>query len=617
MSLPTFVRVSLALATLLPATASLVAATLNVRDFGATGNGVTKDTAAFQQALDACAAAGGGEVLVPDGEYLSGSLELKSYTTLRLERHAVILGSPDLEDYPVTKIRWECRWIDAHRALLSAHFAGNIAIIGYGRISGHPSFGARRQPRPPCVIEPVECTNVRLEDVTVTQNQMWAVHLAHSDEIFLKNVIVRGGGAHGAGVVVDSSQHVRLDGCDLEGGDDCVVIQAGRDPGDPRDNRPAADILIRDCSLAGSVFAGIGIGGEVAGGVRGVHIEDCRFRLAQASAIAIRSRPGRQGFIEDVSAQNLDVQAPKGTFLQVDLLNGGAPGPGAESDGLTAVRNLRFANARVTVGTLVEAASTSPGKPVDGFVLENLTGTAAKGISLANMVNVTLADIRITGAEGGLISTTNVTGTGFDGAGAARERTVLWNGRDLAGWTVYLNDASVAPATAWSTTDGVLRLDSKASGYIKTEREYSNYRLHVEWRWPAVSKVDGTDPAVPANSNSSVMVHVHGPDAIWPLCFECQLKHGNAGQVVGMGLDIPDAPLLNNRKRSPRLAEPSEKPPGEWNAYEIICRGDTLECSVNGVRQNRVEKLPVSAGAIALQLEGFPIEFRNVWLEPL
>ena len=95
------------------------------------------------------------------------------------------------------------------------------------------------------------------------------------------------------------------------------------------------------------------------------------------------------------------------------------------------------------------------------------------------------------------------------------------------------------------------------------------------------------------------------------------MKTGNAGQVVGMGLDIPDAPLLNNRKRAPRLADPSEKPLGEWNTYEIYCRAATIEVFVNGTRQNRVEKLPVSAGRIALQLEGYPIEFRNLWLEPL
>ena len=84
-----------------------------------------------------------------------------------------------------------------------------------------------------------------------------------------------------------------------------------------------------------------------------------------------------------------------------------------------------------------------------------------------------------------------------------------------------------------------------------------------------------------------------------------------------MGLDIPAAPLLNNRKRAPRLAEPSEKSLGEWNSSEITCRGSTIEVFVNGVRQNFVENLPVTRGAIALQMEGYPIEFRNVWLEPL
>jgi hypothetical protein len=84
-----------------------------------------------------------------------------------------------------------------------------------------------------------------------------------------------------------------------------------------------------------------------------------------------------------------------------------------------------------------------------------------------------------------------------------------------------------------------------------------------------------------------------------------------------MGLDIPAAPLLNLRKRAPRHAPPSERPPGEWNSYEIYARADRIEVFVNGVRQNEVTELPVRKGSIALQLEGFPIEFRNVWLEPM
>lgn len=182
---------------------------------------------------------------------------------------------------------------------------------------------------------------------------------------------------------------------------------------------------------------------------------------------------------------------------------------------------------------------------------------------------------------------------------------MLWNGHDLDGWTIFLGDKT-DPKSVWSVREGALCFDTKASGYLKTTHEFTDYRLHVEWRWPKEAA---------ANSNSGVLLHVHGPDAIWPLCFEAQLKSGNAGQVVGMGLDIPDAPLQQNRKRSPRLAAPSERPLGEWNEYDIHVRGDVIEVYVNGVKQNRVDKLPVRAGAIALQMEGYPISFRNVWVE--
>jgi hypothetical protein len=190
-------------------------------------------------------------------------------------------------------------------------------------------------------------------------------------------------------------------------------------------------------------------------------------------------------------------------------------------------------------------------------------------------------------------------------AGSAR-RVALWNGRDLSGWTLYLKDEKVDPKSAVRASAGVLRFDTTASGYLKTERSFSSYHLHVEWRWPKSAL---------ANSNSGVLVHLNGPDAIWPLSFECQLKNGNAGQVVGMGLDIPAAPLLKERKRAPRRAPPSEQPLGEWNSYEIYTHGNELLAFVNGVLQNHVRDLPQSAGQIALQIEGFPIEFRNVWLE--
>lgn len=119
--------------------------TLNVRDFGAAGDGKTRDTAAIQRALDRCSVLG-GEVLVPPGEYLTGAVALRSNTTPRLERGATILGTPDFADFPVTQVRWEGKRIEGHLGLIYAIDAEHIGGVGPGRAVGNPA------PEPP---EPV------------------------------------------------------------------------------------------------------------------------------------------------------------------------------------------------------------------------------------------------------------------------------------------------------------------------------------------------------------------------------------------------------------------------------------------------------------------------------
>jgi hypothetical protein len=198
--------------------------------------------------------------------------------------------------------------------------------------------------------------------------------------------------------------------------------------------------------------------------------------------------------------------------------------------------------------------------------------------------------------------------------------TVLFNGKDLTGWKLFVGATAPVPATApasqpaadapkvWSIADGILKLNSPAPGYLVTDKAYANYKLHVEWRWPK----EGA-----ARSNSGVLLHVHGPPAIWPACYEAQLQNGSAGQLTGMGLDIPDAPTQNKRKRAARLPGVTEKPLGEWNTYEIVAQNDTLTLTINGAPANKVSSLPQKSGAIALQMEGYPIEFQNIRIEPI
>jgi hypothetical protein len=185
--------------------------------------------------------------------------------------------------------------------------------------------------------------------------------------------------------------------------------------------------------------------------------------------------------------------------------------------------------------------------------------------------------------------------------------TQLWNGRDLTGWTPFFKGGIAPPAGFWSGSNGVLRLAGKPTGYLRTEKVFSNYNLHAEWRWLGAPKA-GTN-------NSGIFVLQHPPDVVWPYSVQVQVKAGSCGDLISQGGLLFPAPHPNPTMK--KIADSNEKPAGEWNGDDIYCRGPAIEIFFNGLRQNFVDKLPTDSGEIALQMEGYPIEFRNIWLEPL
>ncbi len=185
------------------------------------------------------------------------------------------------------------------------------------------------------------------------------------------------------------------------------------------------------------------------------------------------------------------------------------------------------------------------------------------------------------------------------------EKVQLFNGSDLSNWILYLKDKSVDPATVFTVRNGSIHITGTPFGYMRTRETYSDYRLHVEWRWPV-------EP-----TNSGVFIHAQTPDTIWIKTFECQLAAGNAGDLICMnGTDMnehKDKSTIVIKKLNPS----SEKKPGEWNTMEVLCSANTLEVYVNGVLQNKGTGLSVNRGHICLQSEGKDIEFRNVNITPL
>ena len=397
---------------------------LDVRDFGAKGDGAAKDTAALQQAIDRCWVLGGGEVVVPAGNYLTGALALRSNTILRLDKDANIAGSPDLADYPVSQVRWEGKWIQGHLGLIYALEANHTGVVGPGKITGSQKVGGRpNQQNPlrhPAITEPIGCNDVRFEDFTTDQQGlMWCLHATYCENVLYKNLTIRSATGNGDGIDIDSCKHVRIENCDIATGDDCIAIKSGRGQEAYTLLNTTEDVLITNCTFADSIFACIGIGSETSGGIRNVRIEHCKFTKARTQAIYIKSRPGRGAFIEDIVADDLDVSGAQGGFLRFNILNSGIqdqnPVPGVE--GIPTVKNFRFSNVRVKdCPVLVDGTGIHPDKPLDGFSLVNVTGNCTKGISLANVKNAVIRDVKVTGVTGPLIGIHNVTGKGLQGA---------------------------------------------------------------------------------------------------------------------------------------------------------------------------------------------------------
>lgn len=181
----------------------------------------------------------------------------------------------------------------------------------------------------------------------------------------------------------------------------------------------------------------------------------------------------------------------------------------------------------------------------------------------------------------------------------------LFDGKSLAGWSLVSEDPQTPASAVWSVRDGVIVCAGKPNGYARTLQMYRDYQLRLEWRFPS------------GPGNSGVFVHISGKDKVWPTCLEAQLKSGEAGQVRCNGGSKVTELTPASSIAVARIGPESEKPVGEWNRCDIVCRGNTVTVHINGVMQNKVTGASVSAGAIGLQSEGKPVEFRNIVIEPL
>jgi polygalacturonase len=394
---------------------------LSVRDLGAAGDGKTNDTLAIQQTIDRCSVLGGGDVIVPAGDYSTGALVLRSNVMLHVEKGARILGVADLEAYPLGQVRWEGRWIKGYSALFSAEDSNHLGISGPGAIVGNPAIRGRIERathlRLPALLEFTNCRNVSVENCETSNGGMWSIHPTYCENVLFKNVVVKSGAD---GIDVDSCRDVTIDGCSFTTMDDCISLKSGRGEEGYTINRPTENVRIANCTFNDAWFACIGIGSETSAGIRNVHIDHCKCMGARTYGVYIKTRIGRGAFIESIHVNDMDVSGCKQGFLRINVLSSGKqdefPVPGMA--GVPEVRDFSFTNIRVKdVPELVRATEIDAGKPLVGLTLENITGTCEEGIFLANVKGAVIRNLHVTGYSGKLINVEDVTGTGLAGAG--------------------------------------------------------------------------------------------------------------------------------------------------------------------------------------------------------
>ena len=188
----------------------------------------------------------------------------------------------------------------------------------------------------------------------------------------------------------------------------------------------------------------------------------------------------------------------------------------------------------------------------------------------------------------------------FDGS-----QVSLFNGKDLSGWVPVTESDSEEPV--FKVEDGCIVISGKPNGYLRTARQYGDYSLHVEWKW------------IGSGTNSGIFQRIQEGDKVWPTAYECQLMAGRAGDIVSLGgariKEVPYDPAVKfPMKKRVHSGAQIELPDGEWNRAEIICKGDKMMVYINGSLENEAT-LAYKTGYIALQSEGGPLAFRNIYIE--
>lgn len=409
----------------------------NVVEFGAIPDGKTCNTKAIQAAIDACGV--GDQVLIPSGVFVSGALFLHSEMSFCVEEGAVLLGSTDLNEYPLYRYRFEGKEQLCHASLINTvdirdtgiedewYQTGYIAdaskrlkgitIEGKGTIDANGTvlrkleneakLGIRGR-----VVVLRNTDGVIILDIIIRQSPAWCVHPIFCTDVLLDHMKICNKYAedgtpydliNGDGFDPDSCKNVRVTCCEIESQDDCIAIKSGRDA-----EGCAVGIPTENVEIINSVFRygfGVAVGSEMSGGVRNVLVKNCKFEDTYSLA-SVKAPRGRGGVIEDIIYENIqhinnslehqDCRWFRGAiyidqFYSYEEYDEAACEP--KNEGTAVIRNITFKNVEsVTKAGRAVFLMGLPEQPLENIFFENVEASGLNGLLVGNTKGLSMKD---------------------------------------------------------------------------------------------------------------------------------------------------------------------------------------------------------------------------------
>jgi polygalacturonase len=378
--------------------------TCDARALGAKADGQTKDTIALQQAIDLCAKGDGGVVHLTAGTYVSGPLALRSHVHLLIDKGATLLGSPDMEDFP---IRADAPWRKV--SLIHADNVVDIAITGAGTIDGNGKIwwdakalrkkGEPEAPRP-LLIDLTKSKQILIEGVTIQNSPQYNITTFLCDGLTVRNVTILNpgrGAPNTDGIDPFSTSHVLIEHTTIDTGDDNVAIKSGLvERGDP--NVPSTDIIIRDCTFRAG--HGLSIGSETAGGVRNVTVERVTF-TGTRQGIRIKSARGRGNDIGNFTYRDIKMEGVETPIEITNYYTGMVKDdPGQPVTEHTPMfHDITIENVTATGAKRAAVIMGLPESPIKNLILRNVNISAASGMTIQN-AQITEDKVVVTPATG-------------------------------------------------------------------------------------------------------------------------------------------------------------------------------------------------------------------------